>query len=405
MKILVADDDPLERRIVANLLAKCGHEVMQCSDGEMAWQLVQSEGIRLVVSDWLMPKLTGIDLCHKIRGASLDRYVYVILCTSKGEKADFIQGMDAGADDFIVKPVHIDDLRVRVRAGERILNLERNLSDKNQELEVAHAALQTAYEHIQDDLKAAAWVQMNLLPPPELKALGVACNWRFRPSSYISGDIFNFFAVDSKHVGFYLLDVSGHGVPAAMCSMALSLELAPDGRNRTPLRRYDRKANSYEAVEPSDVITELNTRFQTRDDRYFTMTYGVLNAQTSVLRLAQAGNPNPVLIERRGKATALSSGGMPVGLWPDMVFDSIEVPFQCGDRLVLYSDGVSECANADEVEFGDARLLEYLKATAHQPLEETLNGLEKELEAWRGSTDFADDVSVLALEFMGEHIQ
>ena len=202
MKILVADDDPLERRIVANLLAKCGHEVLQCSDGEMAWQLVQSEGIRLMVSDWVMPKLTGIDLCHKIRAAALDRYVYVILCTSKGDKADFIQGMDAGADDFIVKPVHIDDLRVRVRAGERILNLERNLADKNQELEVAHTALQTAYEHIQDDLKAAAWVQMNLLPPPALKALGVACNWRFRPSSYMSGDIFNFFAVDEQACGF-----------------------------------------------------------------------------------------------------------------------------------------------------------------------------------------------------------
>ena len=179
----------------------------------------------------------------------------------------------------------------------------------------------------------------------------------------------------------------------------------PDGRHRTPLRRYDPSRRSYEAVEPRDVIAELNTRFQTKDDRYFTMTYGVLNAQTSVLRLSQAGNPNPILIERRGKVTALSTGGMPVGLWPDMEFDSIEVPFQCGDRLVLYSDGVSECANADEEEFGDARLLEYLRATATSRSTRLLNGLERKLETWHGSSDFADDVSVLALEFTGEQIQ
>jgi sigma-B regulation protein RsbU (phosphoserine phosphatase) len=405
MKILVADDDLLARRLLATLLEKCGHEVVQCSDGEVAWQLVQSEGIRLVVSDWVMPNLTGIDLSRRIRAAALDRYVYVILCTSKGEKADFIAGMDAGADDFMVKPVDIDNLRVRVRAGERILNLERDLADKNQELETAHDALQNAYACIQDDLKAAAMAQLKLLPPPALKALGVACNWRFRPSSYMSGDIFNFFAVDDRHVGFYLLDVSGHGVPAAMCSMALSLVLGPEGPHRTPLTRYGPRGSTCEAVEPREVISELNSRFQTKDDSYFTMTYGVLNAQTSVLRLAQAGNPNPVLIDRAGSVKALSSGGMPVGLWPDMDFDCVEVPFGSGDRLVLYSDGVSECANVEGVEFGDARVLEYLNASALHPLDTMLNGLEEKLEIWRGSTDFADDVSVLALEFTGEEIQ
>jgi sigma-B regulation protein RsbU (phosphoserine phosphatase) len=405
MKILVVDDDPVERRLLANLLGKCGHEVVQCCDGEMAWNLVQTGGIRLIVSDWMMPNLNGIDLCRRIRAAALGRYVYVILSTSRGEKADYIAGMDAGADDFMVKPVDINDLRVRVRAGERILNLERTLADKNQELENAHAALHTAYSCIQDDLKAAASAQLNLLPPPALKALGIQCDWRFRPSSYVSGDIFNFFPIDNRHIGFYLLDVSGHGVPAAMCSMALSMVLAPDGPSATPLRRGDRSCATCEAVEPREVICDLNARFQTKDDRYFTMTYGVIDPELSVLRLAQAGNPNPVLIERGGSVCTLSSGGMPVGLWPDMDFDSIEVPFRAGDRLVMYSDGVSECANTEGAEYSDARVLDYLTANARQPLDTVLNGLEQELETWRGSPAFADDVSVLALEHTGEHIQ
>lgn len=398
MKILVVDDDTLARTMAAVLLRNCGHEVLETCDGEAAWQILQREDIRLVVSDWMMPQVTGVDLCRRIRGASFDHYVYVILCTSKGEKADFIEGMDSGADDFMVKPITIEDLRVRVRAGERVLNLERTLALKNHEL-------QTAYEHIEGDLRAAAWVQLNLLPPRALKALGVECNWRFRPSSYMSGDIFNFFAVDERHVGFYLLDVSGHGVPAAMQSVALSLVLMPDGAHGSPLKRYDAHRDAYQVVEPRDVISELNKRFQTKDDKYFTMSYGLLDSQASILRLAQAGNPNPVLIQANGNVRSLSDGGMPVGLWPEMDFDCVEVPFQPGDRLVLYSDGVSECADRENDEFSDARLLEYLSGAAKQPLEQMLSGLEQELEAWHGSGEFADDVSLLALELTGEKVQ
>jgi sigma-B regulation protein RsbU (phosphoserine phosphatase) len=220
----------------------------------------------------------------------------------------------------------------------------------------------------------------------------------------MSGDIFNFFALDDRHVGFYLLDVSGHGVPAAMCSVALSLVLMPDGSHRSPLTRYDPRSGSYEVVEPRHVISELNSRFQAKNDKYFTMTYGVLNAQTSILKLAQAGNPNPLLIERSGSVRSLGSGGMPVGLWPEMDFDCIEVSLRSGDRLVLYSDGVSECASVDEEEFGDARVLEVLSGAARQPLDVMLKSLEEELETWHGSEDFADDVSMLALELTGEKI-
>src|SRR4029453_12739398 len=106
------------------------------------------------------------------RGASLDRYVYVILCTSKGEKADLVKGMDAGADDFLVKPVSPEELRVRVRAGERIARLEERLDDRNRQLERSNERLQKAYEVIEADVRAAAWVQENLLPSRAADMLG-----------------------------------------------------------------------------------------------------------------------------------------------------------------------------------------------------------------------------------------
>src|SRR5579863_3792567 len=101
------------------MLENQGHVVVEATDGAVAWSLIQEGDISFVLSDWMMPDLAGVDLCRRIRAASLNRYVYVILCTSKGEKSDLIEGMDAGADDFLVKPVSADELRVKVRAGER----------------------------------------------------------------------------------------------------------------------------------------------------------------------------------------------------------------------------------------------------------------------------------------------
>jgi len=404
MKILVVDDEALSRNIASTLLRKGGYTVFEAADGEIAWQTMCDHDIRLLVSDWVMPNLSGLELCRRIRAACFEHYIYVILCTSKGEKADYIEGMNAGADDLMVKPITADELSVRIRAGERVLELERTLADQNRKLEHANSSLQGAYERIENDVKAAAWVQQNLLPEPDLETQGVACNWRFRPSSYMSGDIFNFFPLDERHVGFYLLDVSGHGVPAAMRSVALSVALTPDGAHNSPLKRYDAACGDIVVVRPSDVISELNERFQTRDDKHFTMSYGVLDPHRRVLRLAQAGNPNPVLIRRGGRVTTLSNGGMPVGLWPEIDFDSVEVPFELGDRLVLYSDGISECANSQNEEFGDARMLAYLSNACNSSLESMLKGLERELERWHGSVDFEDDVSVLALELVREEI-
>jgi sigma-B regulation protein RsbU (phosphoserine phosphatase) len=348
-----------------------------------------------------MPRLAGVDLCRRIRAAALDRYVYVILCTSKGAKADLIEGMDAGADDFMVKPVGPEELRVKVRAGERVLSLQQGLADKNQELGRINKQLQSSHKLIEDDLRAAAWMQHRLLPPPALEANGLRCQWRFEPSGYVAGDIFNFFAMDEQEVGFYMLDVSGHGVPAAMLSVTLSMILTPDASRGSPLKRMNRATQLSEILSPGDAIRELNRRFQSKDDRYFTMIYGLLDTRSSLLRVAQAGHPGPILIGKDGKPKILGTGGMPVGLWNDIDFDCFEVQVNAGDRLLLYSDGVTECVDGGGEAFGETRLLACLAQRASQPLDILLEGLLREIRTWRNDFESADDVSLLAIEMIG----
>ncbi len=392
MKILLVEDDPAASRLYARLLSGFGHEVLSAGDGEDAWNLLQIHEISLVVTDWMMPNLSGLDLCRRIRSANLDHYVYVILCTAKSDKAELVEGMEAGADDFLSKPIAAAEFRVRIRAGERILTLERGLAERNRQLA-------TAYKLIEEDLQSAAWMQSNLLPARILSAEGIACRWYFRPSSYIAGDTLNFFPLGGGKVGFYVLDVSGHGVPAAMLSVTLSMVLAPAATFGSPLKRLNSATGEFEAMDPDEAIRELNRRFQTTDDRYFTMIYGVVDTGSRRLKLGQAGHPNPLLMTADGKVSVLGTGGMPVGLWPDIDFDLIDVSFGPGDRLFLYSDGVSECANSRDNMYGDDRVMKYFESSAGKPLDDVIGGLEPDLDAWRDGRDFRDDVSVMALEF------
>jgi two-component system chemotaxis response regulator CheY len=128
MKVMIVDDEPISRRILEDFLIECGYEVLSTSDGMEALEIIRSpDAPRLVISDWMMPKMNGVELCEKIRGMEKDQYTYFILLTTKAEKGDIIKGLESGADDFIVKPFDREELKYRVKIGERIINLEQRI--------------------------------------------------------------------------------------------------------------------------------------------------------------------------------------------------------------------------------------------------------------------------------------
>ncbi|WP_406698509.1 response regulator [Singulisphaera sp. Ch08] len=129
MKILIADDDSVSRRLLQSYLEKWGYEVAAVRDGAEAWRLFEVDQFPMVITDWMMPELDGPGLLRRIRSSQRPGYIYAILLTSKSQKQDLIEGMEAGADDFLTKPFDRDELRVRLRAGERIIHLEQNLRE------------------------------------------------------------------------------------------------------------------------------------------------------------------------------------------------------------------------------------------------------------------------------------
>ena len=138
MRILIAEDDPVSRRMLEATLHRWGHDVIHVADGDAAWSKLQDPGApRLAILDWMMPGLDGVEICRKVREMSPARPPYLILLTARGRKPDIVAGLEAGADDYVTKPFDREELRARVQAGARILELQDALAERVRELQEA----------------------------------------------------------------------------------------------------------------------------------------------------------------------------------------------------------------------------------------------------------------------------
>jgi DNA-binding response OmpR family regulator len=125
MRILIVEDNIVSLKVLEKILEKLGHKALVAEDGLKAWELFQKNKIRMVITDWMMPGMDGLELCQKIRSSDLPDYIYIIIITAKDKKEDIIKGLEAGADDYITKPINPNELHARLKAGERVIQLEK----------------------------------------------------------------------------------------------------------------------------------------------------------------------------------------------------------------------------------------------------------------------------------------
>lgn len=399
MRILLVDDDPISVLAVAVYLRKLGYEVTSARDGREALEQFQSQRFEFVISDWNMPHLNGEELCRRVRSMKLPHYVYFILLTGRDDKDSLLHGMEAGADDFLVKPVDREELRVRIRAGERIVRLEQQLEERSRLLENVNRELKQAYQTIRNDLATAAAIQKSLLPEPwtlpdlEIRSLFIA-------SDFLAGDMFGYFPLDDRHLALFQLDVSGHGVSSALISVALSKCLAQS--RSLEVQAGTCTPSGCGSPSPNRMLEELNRFFagQPESNSYFaTMIYAVLDRETGRLELGAAGHPPPLLWNReKGTIEESAVRGLPLGVVANRRYASESHRLAPGDRLFVYSDGITECMSPAGEAFGSGRFRRLLEETAHLPLAEAIGRLEESLSAWRGQGSYTDDISLVAIE-------
>ena len=400
-RVLVVDDSRMQRKILSTQLARSGYAVTEAGSAEEALQLFGQRPPDIVISDWMMPGMTGIEFCQALRGRVQESYVYFILLTSKTESAEIARGLDGGADDFLTKPVSGDELRARITAGERILRMERELTDKNRLLSSTLGELQALYDSVDRDLMEAKKLQQSLVRERHRNFGNAEVSLLLRPSGHVGGDLVGFFPINARRVGFFSIDVSGHGITSALMTARLAGYLSgnsPEQNMALVLTEF----GIYDARDPADLAEQLNRVVlkEMQTENYFTLAYADVDLVSGRASLVQAGHPHPAVQRADGRVDYLGSGGLPIGLIEGAAYESFEVQLRPGDRLFLMSDGITEAEDAEGTQLGEDGLTRILGHCADLRGTGFLEALVWQLSDYAGG-EFGDDVSGVFFEFHG----
>ncbi len=401
-RVLIVDDSKLHRRILSSSVKRWGFKVFEAASGEEAIKICDSIAPDIVISDWMMPGMNGLEFCDAFRMITTDRYGYFILLSSKGEKNEVAMGLEAGADDFLTKPVDANELRARIAAGERILRMQRELTEKNRLITDTLSELQRLYGSLDNDLLEAKKLQQSLVKDKYKSFVTGEVSLLLQSSGHVGGDLVGYFPAGENHLGLYSLDVSGHGISSALMTARLAGYLsafAPD-QNVALTRAAD---GAYNFLPPERVIAALNELVldEMETEHYFTLMLADVNLATGHVRMSQAGHPHPAIQRADGRIEQNGPGGFPVGLLPGISFTQFEAQLEPGDRLFLLSDGITECPAKDGnmlEEAGLGRLLTELKDTTGPAVFEAML---RKLANFSGTQDFPDDVSGVLFEYHG----
>ena len=399
--VLVVDDSAAQRRIVSTFFKRWGYQVLEAASGQDALEICKQADIALVVSDWMMPGMDGLELCQAFRALPDKPYGYFILLTSKNEKLDIVHGLDMGADDFVTKPVSSHELMARVRAGERILEMERALRDSNRKVTDAFSEISKLYEALDQDLIEARNLQQSLVRE-KFRDFGAAQVSLFlEPSGHVGGDLVGFFRVNDDQIGLYSIDVSGHGVASALLTVRLAshfsssvdrnVALSQDGFGQVQMR------------SPAQSAKDLNRHFlnDIQSDQYFTMTLACVTLSTGEVVTTQCGHPDMFIQGTDGQVRRVGRAGFPVGLMEGAEWEDHHFTLAPGERLLFVSDGATECTDAAGEQLSEEGVAALIGKNRNVKSTAFLDALLWDLSTFSGDKAFDDDVSALLFEYRG----
>lgn len=385
-KILVVDDEPDLQMLMMQKFRKQvkskEYEFLFAENGSEALEMVSNHSdLSLILSDINMPKMDGLTLLDELR--KLDRAdLKTVMVSAYGDMENIRTAMNRGAYDFVTKPIDFKDLETTIE--KTISEINRFLKSKEMEAQL---------EALNYDLDMAARIQQKILHQdfpvfPEDNRFEIFAN--MIAAKHVGGDFYDFFKFDDDHLAFFIGDVAGKGMPAAIY-MAVC---------RTML-----KAIGSEVKSPSDCITKVNNMLIPESDisTFVTVFYGLLNVKTGELSYCNGGHNLPYIQSADGAVTELDNvGGLLLGKFENAPYDMNTIQLNPGDTIVTFTDGVTEAEDEDGSFFDEERVITYLKKQPGKSLDSLVKGLFLEVMKFTGAADQSDDITVLSVQYAPE---
>lgn len=395
--ILIADNDPSHSVKLETFLSNWGYIVTFALSDAMALEILEKQKFTVILLGSSMNNGNSLDLYKQIRNLPNGDSAYIIFLGHRVQMDEILNGLSIGINDYLLKPVEAIDLKARVSVGKRIAKLEAELSEKVSQLESFN-------NRMKGDLEEAEKIQRSLLPRETSDVPHIDFSWHFSPCDEIGGDMLNIFRLDGGHLGLYVLDVCGHGIPAAMLSMSVTNDLLPRAGRGGVLKQYLPGIGGHKIISPSEAARALNMEYQIHDttSQYFTILFGIIEVNDLVFRYVRAGHPPPIVVSKGGKPKMFDKDdAMPMGLFPDSKYSEQQIQLKPKDRLYILSDGVNEAVNKDNEQYGLERVMEKLsQAYKDATLEESINALTDDIQQWQ--LEQSDDISIIGIEITGK---
>jgi phosphoserine phosphatase RsbU/P len=387
-KIMVVDDEPDLKMLILQKFRKQIqselYEFVFAANGEEALEHLQSmHDISLILSDINMPRMDGLTLLQRLQERE-NPALKTVIVSAYGDMENIRTAMNRGAFDFVTKPIDFNDLQLTIEKGiKEIITIKAALDDRKH------------LQAVQRDLSTAARIQQTILPqefPPYPHRSDFSIYAEMHPAKDIGGDFYDFFFIDETHLGFVIGDVSGKGITAAIY-MAVA---------RTMI-----KGIASQIVDPAACLAKVNSMLIPESDAsmFVTVFYGVLDTNTGVIRYCNGGHNLPFVVRNDSTVFQLEdSSGILLGKFDPFVFEAREIQFGPGDRIVLYTDGVTEAANPEQEMYMEDRLKKQLGSHRPESVNNVVRGLIVDVMQYMGKADQADDITVLSLEFCGASV-
>ncbi len=336
--ILVVDDNRQNLIMLESFLQEEGYATVAAPNGEEALQILENEDkIKLILLDVIMPGINGIEVCKKVKFAMGRDELPIILVTSLDAREDRLEGLEAGADDFITKPIDWAELMARVKS---LLRLKK-----------AHDRVQKQHQRLEHQLELARRVQRTLADlelPQELPG-----EIFYSPMEKIGGDVYDVVQLAEGKFGLLLADAMGHGVPAAMIMVMVKLIF---------------RSLNYDELSPDEVMGKINIRlaeiFQKDiEDMFVTGIYMEYNKIREELKFCNAGHPSPLLFNFEGNVKELTSNNIPLGITSDNNFKCEKVDITNFSEVFIYTDGLVEHMSSDLPELTEENINYILQKT------------------------------------------
>jgi sigma-B regulation protein RsbU (phosphoserine phosphatase) len=377
-RILVVDDDATSRKMLVRTLSSAGYDCYESDNGVETLKLVHGEQPSLLLLDFDMPGLNGAEVLKRMRadGDPAVAQIPAIMLTGHGGEESEVLCLEAGADDFVTKPINTAVLRARIETQLRLRSMRRQLQHQNEELEEWR-------QNLERDLAAARLTQQSLIPqkPPALRGWEVAAS--YRPVIQVGGDIYGWLRMRDSRILFWIADATGHGASAALLT-ALAKLLFHHG--------------SVEHDAPASIMRAVNSDFRnifgTRS--FMTAMCVALDPTSGRANVVGAGHP-PLLVARHdGGTDAIASSAPPLGLVERAQFIETIVDLRRGDAFVLYTDGLFGAANGEKPRLTPEDLAKMIDLSAPSA-EALLMSMMNQATPADGEHSLPDDVAAVAI--------